>query len=192
MRIYETPEGIEQYCKMAEGYDNSGYRERILKYLPEGKRLLEVGMGPGNDFIWLSRIYNCTGSDYSPLFIDRARKIFPEADLKVLDGVSLDTDERYDGIFSCKVYQHIPLEILKSSLDRQWELLNRDGVIIHSFWIGGKVKEIEDMTFYYHDEEELLTAIEEKFIVVDLEKYSEFDDDDSLFLIGKKKNADHV
>ncbi|MBB6480165.1 hypothetical protein [Spirochaeta isovalerica] len=84
MKIYQTPEGVEQYCKMAEGYD-----------------------------------------------------------------------------FSRKVYQHIPLGELKEVFKGQRRILTDKGVIIHSFWIGGKI--------------------------VDMEKYTEFEDGDSLFIIGVKK-----
>lgn len=187
MKIYETPDGVEQYCKMAEGYDSSHYRDRILKSFPKGRKLLEIGMGPGNDFAWLSRIYRTTGTDYSPVFIDKARERFPGADLRVLDGIALETDEKYDGIFSCKVYQHIPLEELKEVFKRQHHILSDKGVIIHSFWIGGKIEDMDDMRFYYHDEKALLTAIEEYFTIIDSDKYMEFEDGDSLFVIGVKK-----
>lgn len=57
MKIYETSEGVDEYFKMSEGYDLSKYKDLITEHLPMGKTLLEIGMGPGNDFAWLSRIF---------------------------------------------------------------------------------------------------------------------------------------
>lgn len=192
MKFYETPEGVDQYFEMSEGYDLSRYSEVILKHLPQGKSLLEVGMGPGNDFVWLSKLYKVTGSDYSSEFIRRAKTRFPGAELQLLDGTRLETNRKFDSIFSSKVYQHISLEKLAEVFERQWAILNQGGVILHSFWIGGTVEEIEDMRFYYHDERALLSAIEERFSILFTEKYAEFEEGDSLFLIGVKKNGDDV
>lgn len=177
---------------MAEGYDLSHYKDQILDVLPRGNSLLEIGMGPGNDFAWMSELYEMTGSDYSPLFIEKAKKRFPGADLVVLDGISLPTERRFDALYSCKVYQHIPLEKFIEVLDRQWQILNPGGVIIHSFWIGDKIEDMDDMRFYYHNEALLTEAIESKFNIVYREKYTEFEEGDSLFLIGVKRNAHNV
>lgn len=177
---------------MSDGYDLSEYREEILKYLPRGKKLLEIGMGPGNDFAWLSKIYKTTGSDYSPIFIDRARKRFPGADLLVLDGIGLQIGKKYEGLFSSKVYQHIPLEELTGVLEKQSLILEEQGVVIHSFWIGGRTEDIEDMRFYYHDEKALIGSVSRWFDIVYKNKYSEFEEGDSLFVIGVKKNGNNV
>jgi len=187
MRIYETPEGVDQYFQMSEGYDLSHYKKHLFKYLPEGKSLLEIGMGPGNDFAWLKDHYKITGSDYSNEFISRAMKRFPDADLMVLDGISLNTDRKFDALFSSKVYQHIPLDRLKGALDSQYRILNRGGVIFHTFWIGGREMKIEDMVFYYHDIETLLKLIGKNFEILETDQYTEFEENDSLFVIARKK-----
>ena len=187
MKIYETKKGVDEYFKMAEGYDLSKYKSLMLKHLPKGKSLLEIGMGPGNDFAWLSRLYDVTGSDYSKEFVDRARKRFPQSDIKILDGISLKIDETFDALFSCKVYQHIQTGELETVLKNQYKILNEDGLIIHSFWVGSSEMEIEDMHFYYHDLNALKELISNHFVILESESYTEFEEDDSLFLIARKK-----
>ncbi len=187
MKIYETSEGVDQYFEMSEGYDLSHYSGRIQKYLPVGKTLLEIGMGPGNDFIWLSKIYETTGSDYSKEFISRAEKRFPGADLVQLDGITLTTNRTFDALFSSKVYQHIPTSKMTDVFDNQHRILNKDGVIIHTFWVGGSTMEIDDMVFFYHNTTDLLKMLNKKFTVLHSESYTEFENNDSLFIIARKK-----
>jgi len=188
MKIYDTPEGVDKYFEMSDGYDLSRYKDLILQYLPQGKTLLEIGMGPGNDFAWLSQLYTVTGSDYSREFIGRAEKRFPGADLQVLDGIKLNTDKVFDALFSSKVYQHINLEELESSLNKQLKILSEDGLILHSFWIGGSEMDFDDMHFFYHDREKLQKIISKNFDILETDIYSEFEDSDSLFLIAQKKS----
>lgn len=187
MNIYETPEGVDQYFEMSEGYDLSHYSDIIQKYLPVGKTLLEVGMGPGNDFLWLSKIYETTGSDYSKEFISRAEKRFSGADLVQLDGIYLDTDRTFDALFSSKVYQHVPTSKMSEVFDNQKRILKKDGLIMHTFWVGGRTEEIDDMVFFYHNTEDLFKLINNNFTVLHRELYTEFEKNDSLFIIARKK-----
>ena len=92
MKTYETKQGVEEYIKMCEGYDNAKFKDLILKHLDKGSSILEVGMGPGNDLKWLSEYYDLTGSDYSKEFIDRAKIRFPYGEFLILDGITLETD----------------------------------------------------------------------------------------------------
>lgn len=187
MKIYETPDGVDQYFEMSEDSDFSHYRDKILKYLPAGKTLLEIGMGPGNDFAWLSKLYETTGSDYSKEFVLRAEKRFPGADIIQLDGISPDINRTFDALFSNKVYQHIPTAKLSDVFDHQQRILNQNGLIIHTFWVGGSTMEIDDMVFFYHDKDELLNLISKNFTILTTEMYTEFEESDSLFIIAGKK-----
>jgi len=151
MKIYETSDGVDEYIKMCDGFDNSQFKEIILKYLSTGKSLLEIGSGPGNDYGWLSELYKVTASDYSKEFLSRLKLRFPHADLLELDAVSLITDVHYDSIFSSKVFQHFNYQNLENSLKKQYYILNNNGIICHFFWIGCKEFDMEDMHFIYFD-----------------------------------------
>lgn len=187
MKTYQTKEGVEEYIKMCESYDNSEFENLIHKYLPYNSTILEIGMGSGNDYKWLSNHYEVTGSDYSELFIKKAKKRFPNGSFKLIDAVSIQTKQKYNCIYSCKVYQHFELEIIARAFRRQSEVLTPSGLVIHSFWIGDSVFDDGDMKAIYHDKVKLLEIISEKFEILEQKIYEEFEPGDSLFVIAQKK-----
>ncbi len=187
MKVYETETGVEDYIKMCEGYDNSKFKSLILSHLMKGSRLLEIGMGPGNDFAWLSEIYKTSGSDYSKEFVKKAKIRFPKGDFTILDAITLATREKYDAIYSCKVYQHFELDQIEKALTRQFEILTSKGIIIHSFWIGDSIFDDGDMRAIYHDKNRLLGLIGNKFNLLEQVVYEEFEPEDSIFIVAQKK-----
>ncbi len=187
MKTYETCKGVEDYIKMCKGYDTSEFKTRIMNNITIHKSMLEIGMGPGNDFLWLKSIFEMTGSDYSEEFIKRAKIRFPDSEIILLDGITLNIDRNFDSIFSSKVFQHIDLIELKTALNNQHNILNKKGLIIHTFWIGDTESDFDDMHFYYHDRKKLLDLISEKFNILDTKIYEEFEPDDSIFIIAEKK-----
>ena len=91
MNYFDVQKNVENYIKMAEGYDGHEMIPILRKYLSDGASVLELGMGPGKDFELLSAHYRVTGSDSSHVFVERYRKINPESDLLILDAVTIDT-----------------------------------------------------------------------------------------------------
>jgi hypothetical protein len=73
MGYYHTAESVDKYIEMAEGYDGRALVEVLRKHLQPGATVLELGMGPGKDLDLLSESFQATGSDVSPLFLDRYR-----------------------------------------------------------------------------------------------------------------------
>jgi hypothetical protein len=49
MGFFDTEKGVEQYIKMAEGYDGAELIKILQKYLPQNSTVLELGIGPGKD-----------------------------------------------------------------------------------------------------------------------------------------------
>ena len=74
MGFFDTEKGVEQYIKMAEGYDGAELIKILQKYLPENSNILELGMGPGKDTDILKKSYEVTGSDNSQIFLDKYKK----------------------------------------------------------------------------------------------------------------------
>ena len=107
MGYFDTNEGVDQYIKMAEGYDGRELVEVLRSYVPSGSSVLELGMGPGTDFVLLQPCFRATGSDRSGIFVNRYRALEPSADVLVLDAVDIDTERRFDAIYSNKVMQHL-------------------------------------------------------------------------------------
>jgi len=154
MEYYEQEKNVDAYIQMAEGYDGRELITELVQYLPRDSSVLEIGMGSGTDLAILEKYYkdqgHVTGSDYSKIFIDRYRKQNPDADLIVLNAVTLKTDRKFDGLYSNKVLIHLNREELKKSIKRQAHILKPEGIIYHSFWRGDKEESYDGLLFIYY------------------------------------------
>jgi len=136
MGYYDDPKNVREYLDMAEGVDGRALVEVLAHHLSAGSTVLELGMGPGKDLTFLSASYRATGSDSAQLFLDLYQEAHPDADLLLLDAVTIDTARRFDGIYSNKVLQHLTREEACASIQRQAEVLTEGGIALHSLWYG--------------------------------------------------------
>lgn len=187
MGFYDSPDNVEHYVKMADGYDGQALIEEMRRYLAPGSTVLEIGMGPGVDLDILGRWFDATGSDTSDVFLQRYRATHTGASVLKLDAVTLETDRRFDGIFSNKVLHHMNPTEQATSFRRQAGILNPGGYAFHSFWYGVEVQKFEGLLFHQHTEESIRRLVEECFQVIELRRYAEMDPDDSLFAILKRR-----
>ena len=97
------------------------------------------------------------------------------------------TDTKFDGIYSNKVLHHLRDNELADSIKRQYEILNTNGIICHSFWKGEGSETFKGLFVNYHDEITLNEFFKEYFEILSIEYYQEFEDEDSLLLLGKRK-----
>lgn len=183
MGFYDSDENVRQYLEMAEGYDGMELIKRLGIYLNPGSTVLEIGMGPGVDLLLLSEFYRVTGSDTSKIFLNRYRKLYPNADLMKLDAVTLDTDRTFDAVFSNKVMHHLSYDNMIASFNRQSELLNQGGIVMHSFWYGSEVENYEGLMFHQITEDKLKQIIPGCFNIVEMRRYTEMAEMDSLYTI---------
>lgn len=185
--FYQTDESVKQYLELSEGIDGRSLIERLHHFLPENSSVLELGMGPGKDLEILNQYYEAVGSDFSELFLNRFREINPNIPLMKLDAVTLDTDNRFDAIYTNKVLHHLKPDEIRKSLKNQTKLLNSDGLICHSFWKGKGVEEIMGLTFHNYESEDLEELITPYFQTLSMEEYSEMGKVDSILVIARKK-----
>jgi len=183
MGFFDTEKGVEQYIKMAEGYDGAELIKILQEFVPENSTILELGMGPGKDLEILHKIFNVTGSDSSQIFLDKYKEKYQDTDLLLLDAVTLQTDRKFDCIYSNKVLHHLTQEDLVKSFQRQNEVLNPNGIVFHSFWKGNKVEEMEGLLFTYYEIEDLKKMVESNFDVLAIETYTEIEKDDSIYVV---------
>lgn len=186
MGYFDSEENVEEYIKMAEGYDGAELIEILREYLPEGSSVLEIGMGPGKDLEDLKRSYDVTGSDRSRIFIERYRNEHPGTDLMLLDAVSMKIDRTFDCIYSNKVLHQLDRKQLKESFLLQKKVLKPGGLLLHSFWYGEDIEEIHDFISYNITEDELITIVQSDYKVLRLERYAEMEKGDSLFIVLEK------
>ena len=187
MGYYHTQEGVQEYIEMAEGYDGRELVNVLKKHLRNNSTVLELGMGPGKDLAILSGSFQVTGSDKSELFLERVRQTDAGADLVLLDAVTLDVDRRFDCIYSNKVLQHLTREELRESLRRQAQVLNSRGVLLHSFWYGDGEEEHSGLRFVYYTEGSFVQVVGAEYRIVEAERYSEMDENDSIYFVLRKK-----
>ena len=183
MGFYDTEDGVQEYVEAAEGYDGAELVEVLNKHLAQGSTVLELGMGPGKDLELLGRTYQVTGSDNSAAFLDSYRKKNRKADLLLLDARAMETDRRFDCIYSNKVLHHLTKDELTTSLQKQREVLRTDGLLMHSFWYGTKEEEHEGLRFVHYTEQELEQFAAEGYEVLDMNRYEEMAQDDSIYLV---------
>lgn len=187
MGYYDKQQNVDHYIRMAMGCDGKLLIDVLRRYLPEGSTVLELGMGPGADLLILNEYYEVTGSDSSALFVERFRQQFPLIDVKLLDAITMDTDERYDGIYSNKVLYHLTRDELLASLERQAHALNAGGIALHSFWIGDEESDQQGLHFAYYSEDKLKGFIGSDYEILDSQRYTEAETDDSFYVVLRKR-----
>ena len=187
MGFYDTIENVNSYIKMAEGYDGAELIRILNEYLPAGSKVLELGTGPGVDLAILQKTYEVTGSDASDIFLERYRKRNPETDLLKLDARTLETNRKFDGIYSNKVLHHLSQEELETSFQRQNELLNPGGILLHAFWHGEKEEFMHGLRFQYYTETMMREKVEPTFEILRLEPMKEMEEDDTLLVLLRKR-----
>ena len=184
---YKTKESVEEYIHLAKDVSGKQLIDKLKLVLPAHSVLLEIGSGPGTDWKILNESYDVIGSDNSTEFLNHLKAENPNGDFLELDAASLETDKKFDGIYSNKVLHHLNDTQLMTSINRQHEILNTNGIICHSFWKGEGSEVFKGLFVNYHTEIELKEAFGQHFEILSIENYNEFEDDDSLLLIGKKK-----
>lgn len=190
MAYYDDPKRVEEYVRMAEGYDGRVLIDVLREHVADGASVLELGMGPGTDALLLGEHFTVTGSDRSAAFLERFREVHPEADLLLLDAVTLDTDRQFDAIYSNKVLIHLTPEQLVASLRQQARVLKPGGIALHAFWFGEGAEEMHGLYFAYYTEAALREVVGEEFNIISMKRYTEMEPDDSLYLVLKNKQHD--
>lgn len=184
---YMTKESVEEYIDLAKDVNGRQLIQKLNDFLPQNSLLLEIGSGPGNDFQILKEDYKVVGSDYSNEFLSRLIKNNKNDEFLNLNAITLKTDNKFDGIYSNKVLQHLTNEDLRKSIHRQVEILNQNGIICHSFWKGKGDEIFKGLLVNYQTDGTLMDMFGDYFEILLLEEYKEFEDGDSILLIGKKK-----
>ena len=190
MSFFDDPKNVGEYIQMADGYDGRELIEVLERHLPDGKSVLELGMGPGKDLDMLALRYDVTGSDSSKVFLDLYRDSHPDVNLVQLDAVTMDIEKSFDCIYSNKVLHHLAKAELVQSFQMQREKLFDDGLLMHSFWFGDKEEEIQGLRFVYYTRESLLDCIGDGYEIVELEMYTEFEENDSFYIVLRKTDSE--
>ncbi|GMQ57199.1 hypothetical protein AN1V17_15940 [Vallitalea sediminicola] len=186
MGFYDNKDNVLQYIEMSRDYSGRSLIEVLASHLEKGASLLELGMGPGKDLDSLGKIYDVTGSDSSEVFLDIYREHNNNANLILLDAITINTSNKYDCIYSNKVLQHLTTDELSQSITRQYDKLNSNGLVFHTFWYGEGTEVYNDLRFVYYKEDILADLFTNKFKVIEINRYQEEEEGDSIYLIARK------
>lgn len=187
MAYYDDEKNVEQYIEMARGFDGKFLIDILRPYLADGSSVLELGMGEGKDVLLLNEHFKVTGSDSSKVFLARFHAKHPKVDILELDAATLETDRRFDAIYSNKVLYHLTQEQLITSFKKQAVILKAGGIAIHSFWHGEGNEAMHGLHFEYYTEATLKATIGDEYDVIAVERYTESEKDDSLYIVLKKR-----
>jgi cyclopropane fatty-acyl-phospholipid synthase-like methyltransferase len=185
---YKTKETVEEYIRLAKDVNGGELIKKLKKFLPLNSTLLEIGTGPGTDWNILNIDYEVVGSDNSSEFLNHLTSVYPKGNFIELDAITISTDNKFDGIYSNKVMHHLKDDELLNSIRRQYNVLNANGIICHSFWKGKGSEIFKGLFVNYHTKNSLKEIFENHFETLIIDEYAEFEDGDSLLFIGKKKN----
>ncbi len=190
MNFFMKEENVDKYIKMVKDYDSSEIINKLRQYLKEGSSLLELGMGPGKDLEMLSKFYKVVGSDNSPVFIDKFNSKGTSIEVILLDAIEMNTEKKFDCIYSNKVLQHLTKKDFMKSLKNQIKNLNNNGIVFMTLWKGTHREEIEfngEIRFTYYLEEDIREIVKDDYEIVKLESYTEEANEDSLLAVLRKK-----
>ena len=81
---------------------------------------------------------------------------------------------------------HLTEDELKRSFHRQKIVLEPQGVLFHSFWLGNKEEFIHGLRFRFYTEDTLLPLVEHFFEVLEINRYSELEGKETIYLVLQK------
>jgi len=193
MDNYYKEKNVLEYIEMAKGYDGKVLIENLRNYLLEGSTVLELGMGSGKDLDILKKYYKVTGSDFTKYFLNLYKENHQDidVDLMLLDARKLDIDRKFDCIYTNKVLYHLTEEEMIESLNQQKDLLNDEGLLLHSFWERNRKEKFKGTNFVYYTKKRLIeimnTHYNYVYEILEIEYYKEMKEKDSIYIILKKK-----
>lgn len=141
---------VDDYIQNTQNLDISNLRNKFLRLIPKGGKILDAGCGPGRDLkLFKAFGYNPTGVDLSKGMVDRARKV---CDCPVYQQslTNLNIDEKFDGIWAMASLLHIKRNEIPKVLKSFYKLLNPQGILFTSIK-EGKGERVDKKGRFYTD-----------------------------------------
>jgi SAM-dependent methyltransferase len=142
-RAYRTDLGESRVANSETTATYRDWVEDLASRLEPGARVLDIGCGAGvpAGHLLVDAGLQVTGLDISPVQIERARTLVPEATFVCCDIVEFDLEpESFDAIISLYTLIHIPLDDQRALLPRIFATLRPRGLFLvivgHERWTG--------------------------------------------------------
>ena len=197
MNWFDDESNVLRYEETSQGSDGAALVALLRARLSRGRRVLELGMGPGKDLdLLLSSGFLATGSDRAAGFVDRYQERGGRGECHVLDAVTIEIEEPFDAIYSNKVLHHLDATELARSLRRQVDLVGPGGLLLHSFWKGRKTEVHHGLLFTYWEQDTLEEVLPEGLAIEGVHPYAEIWEGDSIAVMfqveGRRDTLDSV
>ena len=142
--------------------DTGILRDRFLKYIPSGGKILDLGCGSGRDTkCFLEAGYQVTAIDASQELCLKATE-YTGINVRCTRFEELNDVKEYDGVFACASLLHVQEGELPEILTKINKALKQQGVLYASFKYGDFAGNRDGR--YFHDMNEV--SVEELFITV--------------------------
>ncbi len=121
------PEG---YSKKTFDADVSEIRDRFLKYVPKGSKILDLGCGSGRDTLFFSR------NGYVPVPVDGSEGMCAIArrntgiEVRRLMFSDLDYENEFDAVWACSTLLHVPSKELPDIMSKVRRAM-KDGAVFY-------------------------------------------------------------
>ncbi len=190
MDYFKNSNNVDKYLEMVANYDASFIVNEVLRFLPKGSTLLELGIGSGKDLELLAQSYTVVGSDYSQFFVDKFNEKQTGIKVMLLDAIKMEINLTFDCIYSNKVLHHLTREEFKISLYNQARCLNQNGIIFMTLWRGEYKEELLCEQTYratYYLVNDIEEIVSDYYKIISIQTYEEFETDDSMMIVLKAK-----
>lgn len=129
-------ENADSFFERTVNADLSEVRERFLKYIPEGGKILDAGCGSGRDSkAFLEAGYDVISFDASVEMCKRASKYIGRRVIQ-MRFENMAFDDTFAGIWACASLLHVSAEKLPAVVGKLNSLLRVNGVLYASFKYG--------------------------------------------------------
>lgn len=192
-----TKKTIKYYDDIASDYIKSSaaivLKDKIDKFinLLPGKKILDVGCGPGHDTNYLTRMgFDCLGIDLSEKMIELARQNF-KGKFELMDFFDLKfEDDSFDGMWCSSIFVHIKKDDLPKVLESFRKVLKNNGILgIITVQKQKRIKNRDDTrTYIMYDKKELENYLKEAGYGVLLSEIFFYGGKTRIFMICKKNN----
>lgn len=140
----------DDFFKGSVDADMSEWRNRFIKYLPDGGRVLDAGCGSGRDSkAFIMQGYSVVAIDASGEMCLRASELLGQEVWQMrFDEMSFD--DEFDGVWACASLLHVPISEMADVLKKIKHGLRPEGIFYASFKYGEgeTVKDVRSFTNY--------------------------------------------
>jgi 2-polyprenyl-3-methyl-5-hydroxy-6-metoxy-1,4-benzoquinol methylase len=141
-------DNAETYCQATVKVDMGDARERFLRMLQPGARILDAGCGSGRDMrAFMLRGFLVSGFDASSQMASYASS-YSGRTCEILRFQDMQFHNEFDGVWSCASLLHVPKHDMEDVMNRLVNSLKLNGVAYFSFIEGEGERVSSDGRFY--------------------------------------------